>query len=288
MNYRQILISLLFIICLSTQAKTELTQIKEHPKYSAEVTVLSHGKRLPAIFYGAQGKGPHPTIILLHGYPGNEKNLDVAQNIREAGWNVIFFHYRGAWGAEGNFSFSGSEQDVTAVTKFLQQTENAKKFKINSNQISYIGHSMGGHMAVAGIAENPEVRCAVIYDGANIGVTFKNADEKIRNLWSSYADSLFMLQGWSGAVAAEELSNKGKQLDLLPRAHKIANRPILFIPADSDVIPISEIDALVSEMRKVKGNRVHYSLIKDDHSFNNSRSQLIDVTRQFLNANCRG
>ncbi|WP_293751542.1 alpha/beta hydrolase [uncultured Paraglaciecola sp.] len=287
MHYHLILSSLLLVICFSTQAKLELTQIKAYPKYSAEVTVLSHGKRLPAIFYGAQGKGPHPTIILLHGYPGNEKNLDVAQHMRDTGWNVVFFHYRGAWGAEGNFSFSGSEQDVTAVTTFLQQPENAQKFKINTDQISYIGHSMGGHMAVAGIVENPEVRCAVVYDGANIGVTFKNADEKVRNLWAAYADSLFMLQGWSSEVATEELSNKGKQLDLLPRAHKIADRPILFIPADSDVIPISEIDALVTEMRKVKGNRVHYTLIKDDHSFNNSRLQLIDVTKRFLNTNCR-
>ena len=287
MNYRHTLTSLLFIICFNIQAQLELPQTNENPKYSAEVTVLSHGKRLPAIFYGAQGKGPHPTIILLHGYPGNEKNLDVAQNMRDAGWNVIFFHYRGAWGAEGNFSFSGSEQDVTVVTQFLQHPENAQKFKINTNQISYIGHSMGGHMAVAGIVENPEVRCAVIYDGANIGVTFKNADQKIRNLWTSYADSLFMLQGWSGEAAAEELTNKGKQLNLLPRAHKIADRPILFIPADSDVIPISEIDALVNEMRKVKDNRVHYRLIKDDHSFNNSRKQLIDVTKEFLHTNCR-
>jgi len=287
MMYRHIITSLIFIIPFSIFATPERQNVKDNPKNSAEVTVLSHGKRLPAIYYGAEGKGPHPTAILLHGYPGNEKNLDVAQGMRDAGWNVLFFHYRGAWGAEGDFSFSGSEQDVTAVTKFLQQPKNAEKFKVNTKQISYIGHSMGGHMAVAGILENPEVRCSVVYDGANIGVTFKSDDIKTQELWASYADSLYMLRGWSGEVSSKELAEKGEQLNLIPKAHKIANRPILFIPADSEVIPITEIDAVVSAMRKVEGNRVNYMLIKDDHSFNNNRSKLIDVTREFLNSNCR-
>jgi len=287
MSYRYLVVSLIYIISFGIHAKLEQPQIEPYPKNSAEVTVLSHGKRLPALYYGAQGKGPHPTIILLHGYPGNEKNLDIAQGMRDAGWNVIFFHYRGAWGAEGDFSFTGSEQDVTAVTQFLQQPDNAKQFKIDINKISYIGHSMGGHMAVAGMFDNPEVSCGVVYDGANIGVTFKSDDAKTRALWASYADSLFMLRGWSGEVSSRELTEKAQQLDLIPRAHKIAERPILFIPADSDVIPITEIDALVEAMRNVEGNRVSYTLIKDDHSFNNNRLKLLEVTKEFLNTHCR-
>jgi hypothetical protein len=287
MSYRYLVVSLIYIISFGIHAKLEQPQIEPYPKNSAEVTVLSHGKRLPALYYGAQGKGPHPTIILLHGYPGNEKNLDIAQGMRDAGWNVIFFHYRGAWGAEGDFSFTGSEQDVTAVTQFLQQPDNAKQFKIDINKISYIGHSMGGHMAVAGMFDNPEVSCGVVYDGANIGVTFKSDDAKTRALWASYADSLFMLRGWSGEVSSRELTEKSQQLNLIPRAHKIAERPILFIPADSDVIPITEIDALVEAMRNVEGNRVSYTLIKDDHSFNNNRLKLLEVTKEFLNTHCR-
>ena len=287
MKYRQIVTSLVFFISFSSYANPEQQHIKNNPKYSAEITVLSHGKRLPAIYYGAEGEGPHPTAILLHGYPGNEKNLDVAQDVRDAGWNVFFFHYRGAWGAEGNFSFSGSEQDVTAVTKFLQQSNIAEKYNINTKKISYIGHSMGGHMAIAGILHNPEVRCSVVYDGANIGVTFKSDDIKVQELWASYADSLFMLQGWSGEASSKELAEKGEQLNLIPKAHKITTRPILFISADSEVIPITEIDAVVNAMRKVDGNRVDYMVIKDDHSFNNNRSKLINVTKEFLNTNCR-
>jgi hypothetical protein len=57
------------------------------------------------LIYEAPGVGPHPTALVLHGFPGNERNLDLAQAIRRAGWNAVFFHYRGAWGSEGSFGF---------------------------------------------------------------------------------------------------------------------------------------------------------------------------------------
>ena len=42
----------------------------------------------------------------MHGLPGNERNLDLAQAIRRAGWDVLTFTYRGAWGSPGDFSIS--------------------------------------------------------------------------------------------------------------------------------------------------------------------------------------
>ncbi|MDO8912512.1 MAG: hypothetical protein Q8N10_08825 [Phenylobacterium sp.] len=32
---------------------------------------------------------------------GNEKNLDLAQAVRRAGWNAVTFNYRGSWGSPG-------------------------------------------------------------------------------------------------------------------------------------------------------------------------------------------
>jgi pimeloyl-ACP methyl ester carboxylesterase len=58
---------------------------------------------LNAVIYVAAGKGPHPTLLLLHGFPGNEQNLDLAQAARRAGWNVLTLHYRGSWGSPGPF-----------------------------------------------------------------------------------------------------------------------------------------------------------------------------------------
>src|SRR5919201_4500441 len=63
--------------------------------------ISSHGAKLYSVIYIAAGAGPHPTVLMLHGFPGNEKNLDLAHSIRRAGWNVLVPFYRGAWGSGG-------------------------------------------------------------------------------------------------------------------------------------------------------------------------------------------
>jgi dienelactone hydrolase len=61
--------------------------------------IPSHGALLNALVYVAAGAGPHRAVILLHGFPGNERNLDLAQDMRRAGWDVLYFNYHGSWGS---------------------------------------------------------------------------------------------------------------------------------------------------------------------------------------------
>src|SRR5579864_4980492 len=116
--------------------------------------IPSHGALLNALVYVAAGAGPHPAVILLHGFPGNEKNLDLAQAIRRAGWNVLYFNYRGSWGSPGDFSFTHAMEDTQAAIAFLRDAATAKKLRVDPAHIVLIGHSMGGFMANYGGAED--------------------------------------------------------------------------------------------------------------------------------------
>src|SRR6476660_7924120 len=49
-----------------------------YPPRTVELSFQSHGSRMNGFFYLAQGRTPHRTVILLHGFPGNERNLDLA------------------------------------------------------------------------------------------------------------------------------------------------------------------------------------------------------------------
>lgn len=266
---------------------TENKSVKTiQPQYSSELTILSYNKKLPALYYGAAGEGRHPTIILLHGYPGNEKNLDIAQGMRAAGWNVLFFHYRGAWGAEGEFSFLNAEADVTSVIHYISSTKMAKKLKVDTNAISLIGHSMGGHMAISGILDNPDVKCAITYDTANIGDTFVIDNKEIEKSWRQYGDTLFMLNGWTGEKSMSEPLKHQQRLNLINRTSQIKGRSVLMVAADSDVIPVTQIKTVTNALRNA-GGQVEYTLIKDDHSFNNNRQKLLTVTHDFMSKNCR-
>src|SRR4249919_4346242 len=50
-----------------------------HPTANKQLLVPSGGVGMNALFLLASGEGPKPTLILLHGLPGNEKNVDLAQ-----------------------------------------------------------------------------------------------------------------------------------------------------------------------------------------------------------------
>ena len=82
----------------------------------------------------------------MHGLPGNERNLDLAQAIRRAGWDVLTFTYRGAWGSPGDFSIANSMEDTAAALAFARSPDGAK-FGIDPRHIVLAGHSMGGATA---------------------------------------------------------------------------------------------------------------------------------------------
>ena len=83
----------------------------DYPPAMHELSFNSGGSKLNGLLYVANGAGPHPLVILLHGYPGNERNLDLAQALRRAGNNVLYFNYRGTWGSGGEFLPSRALED---------------------------------------------------------------------------------------------------------------------------------------------------------------------------------
>jgi hypothetical protein len=80
---------------------------KEFPAAVEAPDVTSHGARLNAV-YVASGRWPTAAVLLVQGFPSNEKNLDLAYSLRRAGWNVLIFCSRGSWGSAGTVSFSNA------------------------------------------------------------------------------------------------------------------------------------------------------------------------------------
>ncbi len=61
-------------------------------KFPARMEVIhvpSGSVQINGVVYVASGEQPHPAFVFFHGLPGNEKNLDLAQAVRRAGWTVV-------------------------------------------------------------------------------------------------------------------------------------------------------------------------------------------------------
>ena len=120
--------------CKNTNAKeTHFGACCSRPDLYGIIIPGKHGKLL-ATLYTAGGEGPHPTILLLHGIPGSEQNLDLAQAFRRAGFHVMTFHYSGSWGSSGNYSLQNDLDDAETVLDFILTTQLMALIKIRSMQ----------------------------------------------------------------------------------------------------------------------------------------------------------
>jgi len=135
-----------------------------HPAGMSAFVIPAQDGAMNAVIYTASGAGLHPTVLLLHGFPGNEQNLDLAQAARRAGWNVLTLHYRGSWGSPGAFSFANASEDAFTALQFLQQPSTIAQYHIDTSAIVVAGHSMGGFMAADAAAADPRVAGLFLID----------------------------------------------------------------------------------------------------------------------------
>ena len=125
------------------------------------VTFDSDGHRLVGVQYLARGEEPKPTVLLLHGCPGLEQNLDLAVRLRDRGWNSLMFHYRGCWGSAGRYDLRTIPRDVTAALDYL-----AGGPAVDPGRIAVVGHSLGGWAALVTAAAEPRLRAVAVYGAA--------------------------------------------------------------------------------------------------------------------------
>ena len=147
--------------CLSAQVPQAISADPQrdsaNPARMEVLHIPSGGVNINGVAYIASGAGRHPTLILFHGLPGNEKNLDLAQAVRRAGWNAITVNYRGSWGSPGEFRFGGNLEDAEAVLAFARDSTNAGLLGIDPRRIVLAGHSMGGWVTALTASHHPEL-----------------------------------------------------------------------------------------------------------------------------------
>ena len=248
----------------------------KHPAANRQLLIPSGGVGMNALFFLAAGSGLKPTLLLLHGLPGNEQNLDLAQAIRRAGWNVLTMHYRGSWGSPGAFSIAGAVEDAGAAMAFLRQPENAAKYGIDTHRILVGGHSMGGFAAARYAAAHPDVAGVVLIDAWNVGADGKDLrahPERRTAAIAEIGDDLGnSLAGTDAAHLAEEVERHADDWDLLTLAPALAAQPTLVIGATYGGGAPNK--ALADAIRAQRKGKVSSMTLDSDHSFADHRIAL--------------
>ena len=251
--------------------------------------VPSHGEKLLGVFYLAAGAGPHPTLILMHGFPGFEQNLDLAQAIRRAGWNVLAVHYRGSWGVKGNFSYAHAIEDADAEVAFVRDPANAAKYHLDPNKVVLLGHSMGGFMVASAAAHDPKITGVVMISAWNIGGSFpppeageqaiQKAKQSLIQDFSADND-VAPLAGCTVESLVDEAYKHRSEWNFNDYASALATRPVLVLTSDDGLAP--DDHAFAVALQKAENTHVTETHFATDHSYSGQRIALATAILNWL------
>lgn len=279
-----ILLSLLSVISCKTGAGSKskvadqsylYTDIKLdefYPAAQVELQMKSGGSTIYGLAYTANGKGPHPTVVLMHGLPGNERGIDVAQNLRRGGYNVIYFDYRGSWGSKGKFSFENSIEDVSSVIDHITGSDMIENLKVDPERIYLAGHSMGAGLAIIAGTKEPRVKAIFGASVFNPYTLFKGKEARsaVLNI-KEYLATLGMLNTSPGQFMGGIMEHI-EDYDIESMIAK-TRKPILVI------------DEHMNNTGFAKYNKLplfEYKIWNTDHAFTNRRVMLTSTLKSWL------
>jgi pimeloyl-ACP methyl ester carboxylesterase len=242
--------------------------------------IPSHGALMNALVYVAAGAGPHPAVILLHGFPGNERNLDLAQDMRRAGWDVLYFNYRGSWGTPGDFSFAHGIEDVAAALAYLRQPAVAKNLRLDPARIVLIGHSMGGFMTVQAAAADRAIKAFGMISAADMAGTMQQMSNKEKKKGDALHDmsaglaneGMAPLSGCTPDGLARELADHGTAWAFRSKVDALKNRTALVVTSDDGLAP--QNGAFADALRAAGDKQVSTLHLPTDHAYSDQRLEL--------------
>ena len=277
------ILSFLLLVSTNAFAQSEsivLSDLKwdiTSPARSTELFIPSGNSQIAGLIYSANGLQKHPTLLLLHGYPGNERNLDIAQVVRSRGWNVIYFDYRGSWGSQGKFSFKNSVEDVVNVVAFCNKYQDS--LKIDTSNIVLFGHSMGGWVVLKALQELPTIKKGFALSTWNIGDYYKNVStekEMLRLANDPNGVGKYFVLNTSLKDLYTPVLQDQTYFNLLNDAKSLADKKIIMIDEHE------KNSQLAAKMKESNKSYFDYSVWQTDHVFTNKRISLINKIITFL------
>lgn len=252
---------------------------KNSPLGATELFIPSGKSLMAGYIYKPNGAQKHPTLLLLHGFPGNERNLDLAQVVRANGWNVIYFDYRGSWGSEGQFSFTNCVQDAINLVAFCKKYSDS--LHIDTSNIVLFGHSMGAWVCLKALAALPGIKKGFALSTWDIYADFKNVTQQ--QLPSIMADPKSGLKYFVLNTPAQQIF---ESVIKNPFYYNLRNDTAAL--AGKQIIMLDEHNrnaVLAEGLKKVNHSYFDYEVWETDHPFSNKRISLINKVLEFLDRN---
>jgi pimeloyl-ACP methyl ester carboxylesterase len=241
-----------------------------HAPARLEVLHIPSGEvKINGIAYVAAGPGPHPTALLLHGMPGNEKNLDLAQAMRRAGWTVVAINYRGIWGSPGTFHFAQTLEDTDAALAYLRAPDNAAKLGIDTRRLVLVGHSMGAWIAARTLAHDHALLGAALISPGDLALIAQQGREAALSFVEEDRESIAEPDS---ATLADELMAHSADWQLTALAPQLAESRMLLLYSN-DFVKDHALK-LLDALKAARSKKLTVGYTATDHAWSDHRIAL--------------
>ncbi|MDP2059283.1 MAG: alpha/beta hydrolase [Flavobacteriaceae bacterium] len=258
------------------------------------IDLRNNGVKLDAKFYAADKGFSAPTVILLHGFPGNANSpFGLAERLNKNGMNILVFNYEGSFNSEGIFSWENCMSDAGVALSFLKQKSNIQQFAIDTSKIIVCGCSLGAALALSAAIHNPEIKKIIAVAGGNdlsiylqkmerdpafrVALEKRIAGAAIANV-PIRSDSGY-IHNYFGRIMSDY-----EYFDLIKNVEKLKNKEIFFITGWLDTtVPMEEF--IIPTYRHLKNMNPEFVSIKafeTDHNFTNKRDELANSITEWI------
>ncbi len=264
-----------------------------YPPSQAAVSIPSHGVPLNGLLYLPQGPGAHRVVVFVHGLPGVEKNLDLAQAVRRVGYAVLYFDYRGLWGTGGTFSFGHSLEDVAAALAWLRTPQVAQRYRLDNRRLVLVGHSFGGWLTLMTLGGDSAVACAAAFAPGNRSRDVADWEAHPRVLNTLLESTRAAADPQSGPIRArpedivQEIEAHREDWDLVRQVPAFRDRPLLLVTGKRDTPHMAIREDLRRALSQAGATQLRDVVFDDDHGFDASRIAAAQLLTQWLATDCR-
>jgi dipeptidyl aminopeptidase/acylaminoacyl peptidase len=169
-------------------------------------------------------------MAVCHGYPGDTKNMDLAEELALNGVVVLIFFYMGAWGSGGEFRLTNLVPSTSAAVKYLRGLN-----FVDTDRVGLISFSMG---AV------PLTKCMSVDQSLRTGVLMAPASDL--KPWSQepYLDNIVpvflkmaegKLAGWTEEKLRQDVKAAASELNPVETVKKI-HAPLMVVLGTNDTV----------------------------------------------------
>lgn len=195
-----------------------------------DVSIPCEGVRLLGRLYRPNDESVYPAVAVCHGFPGDTKNMDLAEELALNDVAALVFYYMGAWGSGGEFRLTNLAPSTAAAVKYLRDLDS-----VDPDRVGLIALSMGAMPLTKCMSVDPSIKTGVLMSPAS-DLKPWSQEQYLDNIVPVFLKSAEgKLSGWTEEKLRLDVMEAASELNPIETVRKI-HAPLMVVLGTNDTL----------------------------------------------------